>query len=170
MPVRTQSLARATHLAPRALAVAAVVRATACQQPVRVATPAPAPGDSTADSTVVVLEPERATANRATSREWKDRQVTRVEELLIGRFPGVQVYQTNGGISVRVRGQNSILGSNEPLYVIDGMPVESGPNGLIAINPNDVASIEVLKDPASTSMYGLRGANGVVVIKTKRGP
>ncbi len=93
-----------------------------------------------------------------------------IEELLMIRFPGVVVTRTpDGSIAVRIRGTTSIRGSNEPLYVIDGVPMPPGPGGgLTGINPYDIESIEVLKDPASTTMYGVRGANGVVVITTKR--
>jgi TonB-dependent SusC/RagA subfamily outer membrane receptor len=93
-----------------------------------------------------------------------------IEKALMGRFSGVEVTRSpDGGISVRIRGTTSILGSNEPLYVLDGIPIQPGPNGsLSGVNPHDIESIEVLKDAASTSIYGLRGANGVIVIKTKR--
>lgn len=92
-----------------------------------------------------------------------------IEEVLAGRFPGVSVFRTPGGIAIRIRGGSSILNSNEPLYVIDGIPIQAGPNGsLTGVNPLDIESIEVLKDAASTAMYGIRGANGVIVIKTKR--
>lgn len=88
------------------------------------------------------------------------------------RFPGVVVSRTNdGGIAVRIRGTTSLIGGNEPLYVVDGIPVQPGPNGsLNGVNPYDIESIEVLKDPASTAMYGVRGANGVIVIKMKGPP
>ena len=93
-----------------------------------------------------------------------------VEEIVAARVSGVSVVRTaDGGIAIRIRGATSILGSNAPLYVIDGIPVEAGPNGsLKGIAPSDIASIEVLKDVASTAIYGVRGANGVIVIKTKR--
>lgn len=93
-----------------------------------------------------------------------------IEKSLMGRFPGVSVTRTaDGGIAVRIRGTTSIRGSNEPLYVVDGIPFEPGPNGsLSGINPYDIASIEVLKDAADTAIYGMRGANGVIVIKTKQ--
>ena len=93
-----------------------------------------------------------------------------IEALLMSRFPGVVVTRTpDGGLAVRIRGTTSIHGSNEPLYVIDGVPIRPGPGGVLAgINPYDIESIEVLKDPASTTMYGVRGANGVIVITTKR--
>ncbi|MEO8193700.1 MAG: TonB-dependent receptor plug domain-containing protein [Gemmatimonadales bacterium] len=93
-----------------------------------------------------------------------------IEELLTTKFAGVSVTRAaDGGLIVRIRGATSINGSNEPLYVIDGVPIEAGPGGsLTGIAPNDIASIEVLKDAASTTLYGLRGANGVIIIKTKR--
>lgn len=92
-----------------------------------------------------------------------------IEEVLMSRFPSVVVMRTNdGGIAVRIRGRTSIMGSNEPLYVIDGVPIRPGPGGsLSGINPRDIERIEVLTDPASTTMYGVRGANGVIVITTK---
>lgn len=92
-----------------------------------------------------------------------------VEKQLAARVPGVIVTRTpDGGIAIRLRGSTSILGSNVPLYIVDGIPIEAGPNGsLTGINPLDIASIEVLKDATATSMYGVRGANGVIIIKTK---
>jgi TonB-dependent SusC/RagA subfamily outer membrane receptor len=92
-----------------------------------------------------------------------------VEELLAGRFAGVRVIPTpNGGFSIRIRGANSITGSNEPLYVVDGLAVEVAPGeGLNWLDPADIERIDVLKDAAETSIYGVRGANGVILIKTK---
>lgn len=102
-----------------------------------------------------------------------------------GRVAGVQVVSNSGapgdGISITVRGQSSLNSGNDPLYVIDGVPVESGSisqlngfeshglNPLADINPGDIESIEVLKDAASTSIYGSRAANGVILITTKHG-
>lgn len=92
-----------------------------------------------------------------------------VEEILKGRVAGVTVMRTEGGIAVRIRGATSIYGNNEPLYVLDGIAIQPGPGGsLQGIDPYDIESIEVLKDPADTALYGMRGANGVIVIKTKR--
>lgn len=93
-----------------------------------------------------------------------------IERLLAGRISGVTVSQTpNGGLSVRIRGTSSLHGSNQPLYVIDGMPIQPGHDGsLHGINAYDIESIRVLKDVADTALYGVRGANGVVVITTKR--
>jgi len=94
-----------------------------------------------------------------------------VMQSLSGRATGVQVTQNTGApggaVSVRIRGANSIQGSNEPLYVIDGFPY-SGSNPTVLSN-NDIESVEILKDASSTAIYGSRGANGVVMITTKRG-
>jgi len=107
---------------------------------------------------------------QAADSDWAGNSVTSVEELFAGRFPGVRVLYTPGqGIAVRVRGATSITGSNDPLYVVDGFPMDAGPGGLLAINPYDIARIEILKDAGSIAEYGVRGANGVVLIKTKRG-
>lgn len=93
---------------------------------------------------------------------------TNVIQALSGRAPGVRVMQNNGtpgsAISVRIRGANSILGGNEPLYIIDGFP--SSPTYL---QNADIESIEILKDASSTAMYGSRGGNGVVLITTRSG-
>lgn len=93
-----------------------------------------------------------------------------IERFLAGRVAGVWVTRTrDGGIAVRIRGTTSIHGSNDPLFILDGVPYVPGPGGsLTGINPYDIESIEVLKDAASMTMYGIRGANGVIVIKTKR--
>nr|WKN36089.1 TonB-dependent receptor [Tunicatimonas sp. TK19036] len=112
--------------------------------------------------------------------------VTSLDQALQGRAPGVQITQTSGqpggGVSVRIRGSNSITAGNEPLYVIDGMPIyndnstvnagvtqSDGQNPLATINPQNIESIEVLKDASATAIYGARGANGVVIITTKQG-
>ncbi len=98
--------------------------------------------------------------------------VSRVDQALQGRAAGVQVTQTSGapgaGTVIRVRGGNSITGSNEPLWVIDGIIVGTNFN-LNNINANDIQSIEVLKDASSIAIYGSRGANGVVLVTTKSG-
>ena len=92
-----------------------------------------------------------------------------IEEILKGRVAGVTVTQGQGGLVVRIRGVSSFYGNNEPLYVLDDIPITPGPGGVLkGIDPNDIESINVLKDPAETALYGMRGANGVIVIKTKR--
>lgn len=95
--------------------------------------------------------------------------VMHLEQLLEGQVAGVHVITTPAGFSVRIRGTSSIYGSSEPLYVVDGVPLDHLPSGMIGINPHDVESITVLKDAGSTAIYGSRGANGVILIKTKRG-
>ena len=122
--------------------------------------------DSTADSSVrAASHPGTVTSADIT------RQATMepIEKVLEGRFPGVTISRTaDGGIAVQIRGRNSFMGSSQPLYVVDGVPIEPGPQGsLSGINPYDIESIQVLKDPIDTTMYGSRGANGVIVIKTK---
>lgn len=96
--------------------------------------------------------------------------ITSADRALQGQIAGVQVNSRTGqpgeAMMIRVRGSNSLAGGNEPLYVIDGMPVE---NMSSDINPEDILSMEVLKDASSTAIYGSRGANGVVMITTKRG-
>ena len=118
------------------------------------------------------------------------RQSITIDQLLQGRAAGVQVTQNaanpNSGISVRIRGTNSLRGNNEPLYVVDGVIISSAgegtqgtggfgntgqeqQNGLNGINPRDIEIIQILKDASATAIYGSRGANGVVLITTKKG-
>ena len=112
-----------------------------------------------------------------------------IDQILQGTSAGVQVTSSSGepggAMSVRIRGTSSITGNSEPLYVIDGFPVENDiegssagnggrtrttpPNPLSTLNPSDIESISILKDAASTAIYGARGANGVVIITTKQG-
>ena len=117
------------------------------------------------------------------------RAAATVDQLLQGRASGVQVTQNaanpNSGVSVRIRGTNSLRGNNEPLYVVDGVIISSAgedvgavgtgntgqdpQSGLNGINPRDIERIEILKDASATAIYGSRGANGVVLITTKSG-
>jgi TonB-linked SusC/RagA family outer membrane protein len=112
------------------------------------------------------------------SAEIMQTPVANVAQGLQGRVAGLQVVQNSaapgGNVSVRVRGTNSIRGSSEPLFIVDGVQFNNGGgvndlSPLSTINPNDIASVEVLKDASSTAIYGARGANGVVIITTKRG-
>lgn len=92
-----------------------------------------------------------------------------VAEMFTGKFPGVQVFTgPGGGISLRIRGAGTLYTRGEPLYIIDGTPVTTGADGLLYINPAEIHTIEVLKDTGSLAFYGVRGANGVVLITTKR--
>lgn len=112
-----------------------------------------------------------------------ERPILRVDQALVGQMAGVSVKQTSGtpgkGFSIQVRGTGSISAGNEPLYVLDGFPLASAnPNSsgnyatgnpLDNINPNDIESIQVLKDASAAAIYGSRAANGVVLITTKKG-
>ena len=133
--------------------------------------------DLTGSVSLVKVEEEVATQSNS------------IDQLLQGRAAGVQVVQNSAtpgaGISVKIRGTNSLRGNNEPLYVVDGVIISSAgedvlpagvgnsgqesQNGLNGINPRDIESIQVLKDASATAIYGSRGANGVVVITTKKG-
>ncbi len=132
-----------------------------------------------------------------TSEDITESTSNTVSNLFQGKAAGIQVTTGDaapgGGINIRVRGTSTITGSTEPLYIIDGFPVSSAnndqnigggisespvegsvqfnvfPNALSMINPSDIANIEVLKDAAATAIYGSRGANGVIIITTKRG-
>jgi TonB-dependent SusC/RagA subfamily outer membrane receptor len=97
--------------------------------------------------------------------------LARIEEMLAGRVAGLTVLRrADGGFSLRVRGTSSILGSGEPLLVVDGLPIDVGAAGALAgLSPRDVQRIDVLKDAGATAIYGIRGGNGVVVITTRWG-
>ncbi|WP_460471584.1 SusC/RagA family TonB-linked outer membrane protein [Emticicia fontis] len=113
--------------------------------------------------------------------EVADMPVTTFEQSIQGKAAGVQINQGTGklaqGIQIRVRGQSSVSASNNPLYVIDGIPITSGDlsvaggatNPTVDINPQDIESIEILKDASAGAIYGARAANGVVLITTKKG-
>jgi TonB-dependent SusC/RagA subfamily outer membrane receptor len=105
------------------------------------------------------------------SAEEVDRmRVARVEELL-HRVPGVRVYRTaDGDYAIRIRGAQSFTGSSEPLLVLDGVPLRAGGlmSALAGIHPMDIGRIDVLKDAGATAIYGSQGANGVILITTKR--
>lgn len=157
-------MAGSTRFRPRqalvALGVAAVLGCAAPRPP---AAPAPAGRDSLRGGAGAVTPPD--------VDRYRSVPVRQVEELIAGRFPGVQVMRTpGGGFSIRIRGPSTIMGSNEPLYVVDGTPFEPTPGmGLTWLVPGDIATIDILKDAISIAQYGVRGANGVVVITTRRG-
>lgn len=84
--------------------------------------------------------------------------------------PGLRIQRTaTGGISVElVRGPSSFYSSNQPLYIVDDAPFQPGPGGVLTgVNPHDIESIKLLQNPADTAIYGVRGANGVIIIRTK---
>lgn len=104
------------------------------------------------------------------TKDLKDIPVSQISQKLQGRLAGVQINQTTGkpgqGMSVRIRGQLSVSGGSDPLYVVDGFPITGNIN---SINPDEIEDVTILKDAASTSLYGSRAANGVVMITTKKG-
>lgn len=104
------------------------------------------------------------------TRSFESQPVTNVSQILQGRTSGVEVTSTSGmpgsGAKVRIRGTTSINKSSDPLYVIDGIISSSGLDGL---NPQDIQSMEILKDASSTAIYGSRGANGVILVTTRSG-
>jgi TonB-dependent starch-binding outer membrane protein SusC len=96
-----------------------------------------------------------------------------VSNMLQGRFPGVVVNPADGGgIQILIRGGSSSWNSvnDEPLYLLDDSPLPPGHKGIVYVNPNDIQRIQVLKNPEDVAVYGARGANGVVLITTRKGP
>ncbi|WP_291287797.1 TonB-dependent receptor [Flavobacterium sp.] len=118
---------------------------------------------------------------RVTAKDIQQIPVSNVQNALVGKLAGVQITQTNGkvegGINIRVRGAASISAGTQPLYVLDGIPLitdDESSNGaptnpLLTLSPNEIESIDVLKDASSAAIYGARGANGVIIITTKKG-
>ncbi|MFV8323518.1 SusC/RagA family TonB-linked outer membrane protein [Flavobacterium sp. LS2R12] len=118
---------------------------------------------------------------RVTAKDIQQIPVSNVQNALVGKLAGVQITQTNGkvdgGINIRVRGAASISAGTQPLYVLDGIPLVTSnessngapTNPLLTLSTNEIESIDVLKDASSAAIYGARGANGVVLITTKRG-
>jgi iron complex outermembrane receptor protein len=123
-----------------------------------------------------------------TSEEFNGGVISSAEQLIVGKTAGVNIQQTSGepgaGITINIRGSNSVRGNNNPLFVVDGVPLsgentapgaETGDGGnstknpLAFLNPADIESISILKDASATAIYGSRGANGVVIVTTKTG-
>jgi TonB-dependent SusC/RagA subfamily outer membrane receptor len=114
--------------------------------------------------------PARAASDTAAGADVPDLGGKTVERLFAGRFPGVSVMPSpGGGLQIRIRGgSNSFYSSNEPLYLIDGTPLPENTGGIVFLNPYDIETIEVLKNPADVGIYGIRGSNGVIRITTMR--
>jgi TonB-dependent starch-binding outer membrane protein SusC len=110
-----------------------------------------------------------ATAAAVTGEDLRRNSALALDQVLMARVPALHVTRrSNGSLSFRIRGTSSVIGSNEPLVVLDGMVTDPAALDAFAhINPNDIHRVEVLRGPAETSMYGLRGANGVIVITTR---
>ncbi len=107
------------------------------------------------------------------NEDMKLRPVTEASGFIQGKVAGVTVQQTSGlpgsGMTVRVRGASSITSSNDPLYVVDGVPVGTGNYAIAYLSPQDIENMQILKDASSAAIYGSRAANGVVLITTKQG-
>lgn len=149
----------------------------------------------TLDEVVVIgygeIEAKDATGSVASvgAKDFNQGVIASPEELFQGKTAGVQITSTSGepgaAVNIRIRGTSSVRGGNNPLFVVDGIPLSGGDvsggtadigrgtspakNPLNFINPNDIASIDILKDASATAIYGSRGANGVVIITTKSG-
>lgn len=152
---------RTTWEGAGAACAAAVAALAGCAHAVRANTgefadPVRAPAESRA---VTVLD----------RRDFDGDPVARIEELLRGRVAGVSVLRTRSGdFEVRIRGDHG-LGGGAPLFVIDGMPVPGSARSVLAgLSPHDVTRIEVLKDAASTAVFGYQGRNGVILVSTRR--
>jgi TonB-dependent SusC/RagA subfamily outer membrane receptor len=143
---------------------------TSCAPSAAVRTPAPALDDEVSVGYGTQSRRDITGAISSITPTDADAHSPRIEDML-SRVPGLQVQRlSNGQYTLRIRGARSFRSDQEPLLVIDDMPVSSGSLGsaLAGLAPADVARIDVLKDAASTSIYGMRGANGVIIITTKR--
>ncbi len=131
----------------------------------------------------VKKEDATGAVNSVSSKDFNRGAIVSPDQLITGRVAGVQITSNSGEpggqVSIRIRGGTSVNASNEPLYVIDGVPIDnaahnpggfsSGRNPLNFLNPNDIETFTVLKDASATAIYGSRGANGVIIITTKKG-
>ena len=113
---------------------------------------------------------ERPDPNLIEGDDIERRDIARVEDMLRGQIAGVDVRQGEGGLIIRIRGNEDLgLSGADPLFVLDGLPLAQGMKGvLVGVNPRDIQSIRVLKNASDTAIYGSRGANGVILITTKR--
>ena len=126
----------------------------------------------------VKKEDKTGSVSAVTSEDFNGGAIVSPEQLIAGKIAGVQISsnggEPGGGISIRIRGGTSVSASNEPLFVIDGVPIDnegvaSGRNPLNFLNPSEIESYTVLKDASAAAIYGSRGANGVIIITTKKG-
>jgi TonB-dependent SusC/RagA subfamily outer membrane receptor len=136
------------------IAFAALGALIGCTHRNRTASPAPAPSSAT---TITADDIDHAPG-------------LSLEELLVARVPGLSLTRApDGHLVIHIRGTSTLIGDEEPLFVLNGLPLETAVGGnLWSINPRDIEDIKVLRDAASTAMYGIRGANGVILIKTKQ--
>ena len=165
---------RVRLIGSHATVLAAAIGATLACAPRPAGAPAPAMSDTQLVSVGYGTQSRRDLTGSVSSLSGADIdrwRATRVEELLQGRVAGLQVSRTpSGELSVRIRGASSFMSDAEPLFVVDGMPLMT--HGIMSavagISPQDIERIDVLKDAGSTAIYGTQGANGVILIRTKR--
>ncbi len=114
---------------------------------------------------------ERTETNTVTGEEARRTPTVRLADLIVQRVPGINLSETaDGRIKVRMRGINSFTAETQPLFVVDDIPMDPEPDGTLpGITVHEIESITVYKDPADTSRWGMRGSNGVIVVKTKVG-
>lgn len=108
-----------------------------------------------------------ATNNSLSEEQIAEQRPVHIEEML-NQIPGVSVARVGNGYSVHIRGTTGLTTGTEPLYMIDGMAVSGQRAGVLPVNPSDVECVEVLKEVAYTGAFGVRGANGVILITTRR--
>lgn len=155
---------------PGTLALALVVVGACHSYPGGPVLPKPAPGQVEVGYGSQDKRDVNGAVAKADAEQLMKNQPRTVSDMLVGRFAGVEVKQlANGGTSIRIRGARSLKGTSEPLFVLDGTPQHNGSASLADLSPQDIKSIEVLKDGAASAVYGSRGANGVILIATKRG-
>jgi TonB-dependent SusC/RagA subfamily outer membrane receptor len=153
------------------LTALAAIFATACGAARSAPSTAPSPDSVSVGYGRQVRSEVTGAVSTLTQEDLDGMRVSRIEEMLQGRVPGLYVVRTaDGEFSVRIRNASSFYGNDEPLLVVDGMPIHSG--GLSAalrnLVPQDISRIEVLKDAGALAIYGSRAANGVILITTKR--
>ena len=148
--------------------IAAIVAAAACGQPPATAAQPQAAPASASNGYAPVGASSASGAVQTLAVDESKADVGRVEEMIAGRFTGVDVIPlNNGSYTLRIRGVSSFYGNNAPLLVVDGVSLSPG-TGLNWLSPHDIERIDVLKNPADVAIYGSRGGAGVIVITTKK--
>lgn len=159
------------HTTPRPLLIlagAAALGAAACSH--QSASPRPVTNDSVQVGYGTRPKGKITGAVTSISENEMTTRPLQIEQLLRGRVPGLEVISNGSAVTFRIRGAGSLLTDQEPLVIVDGVMIQSGNilNALAGLTPDDIRRVDVLKDIASTSIYGGRGAGGVIVITTKQ--
>lgn len=161
---------RRSHYAHLSLSLCLVAAAGCHSYPGGPVLPKPAPGQVDVGYGTKDKRDVNTAVDKADGEKLMSNSPRTVADMLVGRFAGVDVFRTaNGGTSIRIRGSRSLKANQEPLLVLDGTPQHNGNSTLLDLDPHDIKSIEVLKDAAASAVYGSRGANGVILIATRRG-